>query len=153
MTERFPLAYLFPLRILCGVILLLEGWGKLQGDWLHGTPLATSLGDWLAADKPYGFFLPMVRLAHAHPKIFGSLVTIGELAVGLSLLLGVLTRIGAALGALMLFSFAFGSGQGLVPPGNALLMGAMCVLFVVAPPGRFWASTRALRNRLPRWMI
>ena len=88
MSERFPLAYIFPLRILCGLILLLEGWSKLQGDWLHGTPLATSLGNWLAADKPYGFFVPMVRLAYAHPKIFGALVTIGEAAIGLSLLPG-----------------------------------------------------------------
>ena len=153
MTERFPLAYLFPLRILFGVILVLEGWGKLQGDWLHGTPLATSLGNWLAADKPYGFFLPMVKLAYAHPKIFGALVTIGELTVGLSLLLGVLTRISAALGAVMLFAFAFGNGQGLVPPGNALLMGVVCVLFVFAPPGRFLGIDSALRDRLPRWMV
>jgi thiosulfate dehydrogenase [quinone] large subunit len=153
MSERFPLAYLFPLRILCGVILLLEGWSKLQGDWLHGTPLAASLGNWLGADKPYGFFVPMVRLAYAHPKIFGALVTIGEVAIGLSLLLGVLTRIGAALGALMLFSFALGSGQGLVPPGNALLLGAICVLFVLAPPGRFLGIDSALRNKLPRWMV
>jgi thiosulfate dehydrogenase [quinone] large subunit len=153
MTERFPLAYLFPLRILFGVILVLEGWGKLQGDWLHGTPLATSLGNWLSADKPYGFFLPMVRLAYAHPKIFGALVTIGELTVGMSLLLGVLTRISAALGALMLFCFALGSGQGLAPPGNALLMGVMCVLFVLVPPGRFLGIDAALRNRLPRWMV
>jgi len=153
MTERFPLAYIFPLRILCGVILLLEGWSKLQGDWLHGTPLASSLGNWLAADKPYAFFVPMVKVAHAHPKIFGSLVTIGELVVGLSLIVGVLTRIGAALGALMLFSFAFGNGQGLVPPGNALLMGAICVLFVLAPPGRFLGIDTVLQGRLPRWMV
>ena len=153
MTERFPLAYIFPLRILCGVILLLEGWSKLQGDWLHGTPLASSLGNWMAADKPYGFFLPVVKLAFAHPKIFGALVTIGEVAIGLSLLAGVLTRIGAALGALMLFSFAFGNGQGLVPPGNALLMGAICVVFVMAPPGRFLGVDSVLQGRLPRWMV
>src|SRR3954467_14703341 len=153
MTERFPLAYLFPLRILFGVILVLEGWGKLQGDWLHGTPLATSLGNWLSAEKPYGFFLPLVRLAYAPPKIFGSLVTIGEVTVGLSLLFGVLTRVSAALGAVMLFSFALGSGQGLAPPGNAMLMGVVCVLFVLAPPGRFLGIDTALRNRLPRWMV
>jgi uncharacterized membrane protein YphA (DoxX/SURF4 family) len=153
MTERFPLAYIFPLRILCGVILLLEGWSKLQGDWLHGTPLASSLGNWMAADKPYAFFLPVVKLAFAHPKIFGALVTIGEVAIGLSLLAGVLTRIGAALGALMLFSFAFGNGQGLVPPGNALLMGAICVVFVMAPPGRFLGVDSVLQGRLPRWMV
>jgi thiosulfate dehydrogenase [quinone] large subunit len=153
MTERFPLAYLFPLRILCGVILVMEGWGKLHGDWMHGTPLATTLGNWIAADKPYGFFLPMVKLGAAHPKIFGSLVTIGELTVGLSMLFGVLTRISAALGALMLLSFAMGAGQGLAPPGNALLMGVLFLLFVAVPPGRFLGIDTVLRSRLPRWMV
>src|SRR5580765_7641309 len=153
MSERIPLVYLLPLRILCGIILVIEGWGKLQGDWLHGTPLAATLGGWLAAGKPYGFFLPFVKVAAAHPKIFGSLVTLGELTIGLSLLLGVLTRISAALGALMLFSFALGAGQGLAPPGNALLMGVVCVLFVVAPPGRVFGIDVVLRDRMPRWMV
>jgi len=153
MNERIPLATLVPLRVICGLILVLEGWSKLQGDWLHGTPLATSLGNWMAADKPYGFFLPIVKNAHAHPKVFGALVTIGELAVGISLLAGVLTRIGSALGALMLFSFAFGNGQGLVPPGNAVLMGLICLMFVAAPPGRVLGVDVLLRSRLPRWMV
>jgi uncharacterized membrane protein YphA (DoxX/SURF4 family) len=153
MSERFPLVSLVPLRILFGVILLIGGWGKLQGDWLHGTPLATSLGNYLGADRPYGFFLPMVKLAYAHPKIFGSLVTIGEVAVGLSLLAGVLTRVGSALGALMLLSFAAGSGQGLYPPGNALLMGVVCILFVFVPPGRALGVDVMLQGRLPRWMV
>jgi uncharacterized membrane protein YphA (DoxX/SURF4 family) len=153
MNERIPLATLVPLRIVCGLILVLEGWSKLQGDWLHGTPLATALGNWLADDKPFGFFLPIVKMAHAHPKVFGSLVTIGELAVGISLLAGVLTRIGSALGALMLFAFAFGSGQGLVPPGNAVLMGLICLMFVVAQPGRVLGVDVFLRSRLPRWMV
>jgi uncharacterized membrane protein YphA (DoxX/SURF4 family) len=153
MNERIPLATLVPLRVICGLILVLEGWSKLQGDWLHGTPLASSLGNWLSADKPYRFFLPVVKNAYAHPKVFGALVTIGELSVGISLLAGVLTRLGSALGALMLFSFAFGNGQGLVPPGNAVLMGLICLMFVAAPPGRVLGIDVLLRSRLPRWMV
>jgi thiosulfate dehydrogenase (quinone) large subunit len=153
MNERVPLAYLVPLRVLFGVILVLEGWGKLQSGWLHGTSLLSTLDRWVEAGKPYGFFAPMIDTARAHPKIFGSLITMGELAVGVSLLLGVVTRIGAALGALLLFSIAAGGGQGLVPPGNALLMAAVCVLFVFAPPGRVFGVDAKLRGRLPRWMV
>jgi uncharacterized membrane protein YphA (DoxX/SURF4 family) len=153
MNERFPLALLVPLRVLCGVILILEGWGKLQGGWLHGTALLETLNGWLDAGKPYHFFLPFVRTAQAHPKIFGTLVTGGELAIGTSLLLGLLTRLGAFLGAVMLFSFTFGAGQGLVPPGNALLMGVLCLLFVAAPPGRVLGIDTRLQTRLPRWMV
>lgn len=153
MNERVPLAYLVPLRILCGVILLLEGWGKLQGGWLHGTHLLNTLNDWSDAGKPYRFFLPILESARHHPKIFGALITTGELVIGASMLLGLLTRISAFLGALMLFSFAFGAGQRLAPPGNALLMGALMVLFVFAPPGRVLGVDAGLRGRLPRWMV
>jgi thiosulfate dehydrogenase [quinone] large subunit len=153
MNERFPLAFLVPLRVLFGVIMLLEGWGKLQGGWLHGTPLLETLNGWVGAGKPYHFFLPVVETARAHPKIFGTLVTAGELAIGASLLLGLLSRLGAFLGALLLFSFAFGAGQGLAPPGNALLMATICLLFVLAPPGRVLGIDTRLRARLPRWMV
>lgn len=153
MLERFPLVYLLPLRLLCGLILTIEGWQKLQGGWLHGTALLSTLEKWMAADKPYAFFLPVIRSAAAHPKIFGSLITLGELVVGLSLLAGVLTRTSSILGALMLFSIAFGAGQGLAPPGNALLLASLLVLFVFAPPGRVLGVDVLLRSRLPRWMV
>ena len=151
--ERIPLAYLVPLRIFFGLILVLEGWSKFQGDWLHGTPILRSLDAWVDAHKTYQFFLPIVHTAQKHPKIFGTLVTAGELIIGTSMVLGVLTRLSAFLGAVMLFSFAFGAGQGPVPPGNALLMGCVFVLFIVAPPGRVLGFDQALRARLPRWMV
>ena len=152
MGERIPLGALVPLRILCGLILLLEGWGKLQHGWLHGTPLLNTLDAWVEGGKTYGFFLPVVQTARAHPKIFGALITVGELSIGLSMLLGLLARLGAFLGVLLLFSFAFGAGQGLVPPGNALLMGAIFIVFVVAPPGRAFGLDARLRGRFPSWM-
>jgi thiosulfate dehydrogenase [quinone] large subunit len=153
MNERIPLAYLVPLRLFCGIILVLEGWSKFQGDWLHGAPLLRSLDGWVEAHKTYAFFMPIVNSARAHPKIFGTLVTMGELIIGAALVLGVMTRLASALGAVMLFSFAFGSGQGPVPPGNALLMGVIFILFVVAPPGRVLGFDAVLRDRLPRWMV
>jgi uncharacterized membrane protein YphA (DoxX/SURF4 family) len=153
MNERIPLAYLVPLRLFCGLILVLEGWSKFQGDWLHGTPLLRTLDAWADAHKTYHFFVPMVQAARAHPKIFGALVTAGELIIGASMVLGLLTRLAALLGTVMLFSFAFGAGQGLVPPGNALLMGALFVLFIFAPPGRVLGFDQVLRARLPRWMV
>jgi uncharacterized membrane protein YphA (DoxX/SURF4 family) len=77
----------------------------------------------------------------------------GELVIGASMLLGLCTRVSAFLGAVMMFSFMFGAGQGLVPPGNALLMGAIFVLFLFAPPGRILGVDARLRGRLPGWMV
>jgi len=153
MNDRVPVAYLVPLRLLCGLILVMEGWSKFQGGWLHGTGLLNTLNNWVTAHKPYGFFMPMIETARAHPKIFGTLVTVGELVIGLSMLAGLLTRLTAFLGALMLFSFAFGAGQGLMPPGNAVIMGALFATFVFAPPGRAFGLDSMLRGRLPRWLI
>src|SRR5215471_16418077 len=151
MSERIPLALLVPLRFLFGLILVVEGWGKLQGGWMHGTALLVTLTRWTSEGKTYHFFLPMIETARAHPKIFGTLVTAGELVIGGSMLLGLLTRFTSFLGVVMLFSFAFGAGQGLAPPGNALLMGATFVIFVLAPPGRVLGLDAVLRGRVPHW--
>jgi thiosulfate dehydrogenase [quinone] large subunit len=153
MGERVPLAILLPLRLLVGAMLAVSGYQKFQGGWLHGTPLMNILDGWIEAHKTYAFFIPMVQTAHAHPKIFGTLVTAGELVIGAALVLGLLTRLVSFLGMLMLFSFALGAGQGLSPPGNAILMGAILFLFVLAPPGRIAGIDRLLAGRLPRWMI
>jgi thiosulfate dehydrogenase (quinone) large subunit len=153
MRDRIPLAVLVPLRILCGLILVLEGWGKLQHGWLHGAPLLDMLNGWADAHKTYTFFVPVVDAARSHPKIFGALITSGELVIGTSMVLGLLTRVGAFLGAVMLFSIAFGGGQGLVPPGNALLMAAIFTTFIIVPPGRVLGFDATLRQRLPSWLV
>ena len=116
---------------------MLEGWSKFQGDWLHGTPLLHTLDGWVDAHKTYQFFLPVINTARAHPKIFGTLITAGELVIGASMVLGPAHAPRRVPGRAMLFSFAFGAGQGPVPPGNALLMGAIfAALHLRAPRPR-----------------
>jgi uncharacterized membrane protein YphA (DoxX/SURF4 family) len=151
-SGTIALAVLLPLRLLCGVILLLEGYQKLAAGWFHGDALRSVLDGWLSAGKPYAFFLPVVHTAQAHPKIFGLLISLGEVTVGLSMTLGLATRAGALLGTLLLASIVFASGQGLAPPGNALLLGSVLATFVLAPPGRVVGLDRSLMGKLPRWM-
>lgn len=153
MNERVPLAVLVPLRLLVAAILLLEGYQKFMGGWFHGDALLRTTQAWLDAGRPYHFFVGVVKTAHAHPKIFGSLITIGEFSIGLCMLLGVATRLSAMLGVLLLGSIAAASGQGLAPPGNALLMTAIMATFVLSPPGRTFGLDQMLRMKLPRWMI
>jgi len=151
-SGTIALAVLLPLRLLCGVILVIEGYQKLAAGWFHGDALQSVVSSWLAAGKPYDFFLPVVHAAQAHPKIFGLLIALGELTVGLALVLGFATRAAALLGTLLLASIMFASGQGLAPPGNALLLGAILATFVLAPPGRVLGLDRTLGPKLPRWM-
>lgn len=153
MNERVPLAVLLPLRFLSAAILILEGYQKMTGGWFHGTRLMEITQTWLDAHRAYHFFLPMLQSAHNHPKIFGALITLGELTVGLSLLLGAATRLAAFLGLLLLGSIAAASGQALTPPGNALLMFVIMFTFLFAPPGRVLGLDSVLRTKLPRWMV
>jgi thiosulfate dehydrogenase (quinone) large subunit len=153
MSERVALAVLLPLRFLVAAILLLEGYQKFMGGWFHGDPLFRITQTWLDAGRPYHFFLPVLQTAHTHPKIFGTLITLGELSIGACMLLGLATRLGAFLGILLLGSIAAGSGQTLAPPGNALLMTVIMLTFLFAPPGRVLGLDQSLRNRLPRWMV
>ena len=153
MNERLPLAFLVPLRLLVAAILLLEGFQKATGGWFHGDALLRTTQTWLDAHRSYGFFLSILQSAHSHPKIFGALITLGELSIGLCMLVGVVTRLAAFLGLLLLGSIAAASGQGFAPPGNAVLMAAIMFTFVLAPPGRVLGLDVALRARLPRWMV
>ncbi len=152
MRERFPLLFLFPLRVLVGVMLVLAGYHKFLDGWLHGTALLTILDGWMRDHKSYHFILPVVNTAQAHPKIFGALVTMGEMVIGAAMVVGLFTRFFALLGTLVFFTFAFASGEHLAPPGPAILMGAIFFTFLLVPPGRALGLDQALRAKLPAWL-
>jgi len=104
-----------PIRIFVGFQWVEAGWHKLTGGgWIDGG--ASLLGYWTNAvkvpetGKPpitfewYRGFLQFLIDNHAQTW-FGWLITLGELAVGLGLLLGALTGLAAFFGALMNMSF------------------------------------------------
>ena len=153
MNERVPLALLLPLRLLVAFMLLVEGYQKFREGWLHGDVFARVTQTWLDSHRSYHLFLPLLNTAHAHPKIFATLVTLGELTVGASLLLGLVTRAASFVGLMLLVAIAGTSGQGLAPPGNAVLMAAILFTFVLTPPGRVLGLDQRLRLRLPRWLV
>ena len=121
---------LVPLRLLCGVILFSKGGGSCSMAGCTATPLLEQAGRLdRRGDKTYKFFLPVVQTARAHPKIFGALVTLGELVIGAVDGAGPAhapRRVPGRADALLV-RVRRRSGPG--PPGNALLMGAMFVTF------------------------
>ena len=73
-----------------------------------------------------------------HSELFGYLVTIGEVAVGACLLLGLLTRLSALVGLFMLINYYLAVGM---VRGGAMLAQQQTfilalALFVLANPGR-----------------
>ena len=72
-----------------------------------------------------------------HITVFGPLVYLVEVAIGISLMLGVLTRLGAFLGALMAINLWLGlySAPGEWPWTYFFLI-VIQILFLIDPPGR-----------------
>ena len=97
--QRTYLGYLAILRIAVGYHFITAAWPKVTSKFLTGQTLAeeltkTAMKDPFAWHKSFilGFVVP-----HAHS--FSHLVAFGELAIGISLLLGCLVRISASFGA------------------------------------------------------
>jgi len=104
------------LRVYTGVFFLYYGFGKLTRD---------NFADGLAGfvngnlENSYSFFRPFLEsVVLPNKAVFGFLVSFGEFAVGIALILGLATRYAAAAGALMVASFWFAKGQGFLAAQN-----------------------------------
>ena len=96
-------------RILTGVLFVAEGLSKVTGDFVTGE-FAKDVPKIAARSFPFWrHFLEGVVLPHA--AVFAWVVALGELAVGIGLLVGLLTRVAAAGGALLMLSIALGQAK------------------------------------------
>ena len=116
------------IRLYEATVFLPAGWDKItSGTWLFGdgAPIQGLIGGAIASkDTPgwYAWFLENVVQPNA--GLFATLVAVGELAVGLGLLVGVLTGIaafgGVFLNANFVLSGAVGSNPALIVLGTLL---------------------------------
>lgn len=124
-------------RVYLGVLWLLAGWGKLFDPAWVGSEAGTAVrgfaqgalqltgGEHPQVTGWYAGFLENVVIPNA--TFFSYLVVFGEIAVGLGLILGVLTGIAAFFGAFMNASFLFAGTAGANP-----LMFILAVLIMMA---------------------
>jgi thiosulfate dehydrogenase (quinone) large subunit len=104
-----------------------------------------------AADNPfpwYKSFLLDTVVPNSH--LFATITAIGEVGVGLSLLLGLLTPVGAFFGLLQVMFYGMAvqqqsSGQ----QGFHIMLFTMMLTFLFARAGRRWGIDRWLRERYP----
>ncbi len=101
-------------RIATGVIFIAEGAGKILGDFVHGG-FAKSAQEMQASAWP--FWGAMLRsLVIPHASVVAWIVALGELALGVALLLGLLTRAAAAGGVLLMLAILLGQSR---PPAGS----------------------------------
>jgi thiosulfate dehydrogenase [quinone] large subunit len=105
------------LRIYVGYQWVMAGWEKAAGGGWIGAGAGTAIRGFLngavakssganpAVAPWYAAFVSSVALPHA--VLFSYIITLGELAVGIGLVLGVFTGIAAFFGAFMNFNYLF----------------------------------------------
>ena len=116
-------------RLYMAYIFLPAGWGKItSGKWLFGdgSPINGMVSGAAASTDTPGWYVSFLQnVVQPNASIFATLVALGETAVGIALLLGLLTGIAAFGGVFMNGNFvlagAFGSNPVLIVLG-ALLM-------------------------------
>jgi len=145
-----PLAAL-PIRLFCGYFFLKYGLQKATGGF-GGAALRRTLDEW-AAGGPYAFYRPfLLHVATPYADIFAVLVTAGELVVGVSLLLGIATRLGALLGLFLCLNFMFAQGTPLLSVEQPIFFSVMLLTVYASAAGRAMGFDQLLKGRLPRWI-
>ncbi len=140
-------------RILTGVLFIALGWGKVTGDFVR-TGFAGSAREMTATAWPFWkVFLEKAVVPHAGAFAWG--LALGEIAVGVGLVLGLLTRVAAAGGIALMISILLGSHpaagaawnewvtDGLTAKFTLLLL----VLIFAVDPGKVWGLDGRIRRR------
>jgi thiosulfate dehydrogenase [quinone] large subunit len=144
-----PLIHLWPLRIWVGLSFVLAGENKISRGGL-GTEYASGVEGFVNGnlENAYAFYRPFLEsVVLPNTGTFAALVAWGELLFGLSVLLGLFTRLGAAVGIFIIFNYTFTTGRGIWLPGmDAAYIWALFTL-LVAGAGRVWGLDQLLRDK------
>jgi thiosulfate dehydrogenase [quinone] large subunit len=138
LKERTYLWYLAILRIYVGYYLFFQGIGKFQRNFPKGDWIGRQIGDIASLDLYPWYKAFLQSYVVPHSELFGYLIMIGEIAVGVGLLLGLFTRLSALVGLFMLVNYYLGPGTA---RGGAMLAQQQTfiialAIFVLAGPGR-----------------
>ncbi len=150
--ESAPLWPIALARIAIGGLWLLSLRWKLPPDFAPDT--GRGLLDYLQLEAQYPAFAIYGRFVEAvvipNFTLFAWLIFLAELLVGLSLLTGTLTRLGAAVG--LLLALNLGVGMLAVPnewPWSYVMLAMFHFLFLMTAAGRVLGVDALLRRRLP----
>lgn len=136
------------LRVYTGVFFAYNGIGKLRQDDFAGD-LADILSSSLQSSISfYHPFIESVVLPSA--GIFAALVSWGELAIGLALILGLATRYAAFIGAFMVLNFWFAKDLGFFAASNHdIVWFVILIVLGSIPAGKIAGLDDGLSDRLP----
>lgn len=146
-----PRSLLVILRVHLGVILLITVAGKV----FRSEPFSVEMLSYLqkysmrVASNPYKQFLQSIIIPHV--VLFSHLIVIAEIVAGVSLLLGLATRLGATIAMFLFLNYLFSKGRLFWSPDSedaAVFFSALVCMLGAA--GRVWGIDAYLARRWPR---
>jgi len=158
-TQTAPLWPISGTRIIIGILWLFSLRWKLPPNFMPSNPELRGLMDWLLlqVEHPaFGFYAEFVNnIVIPNFFLFAWLIFLTELFVGLSLLTGTVTRLGAFVGLIM--SLNLGIGLLEVPgewPWSYAMMAMFHGIFLFTAPGRVLGVDKWLRDTAfqPWWV-
>ncbi len=100
--HTIELALLFVIRVVAGGYMLVQGWEKLTGSFKIEPLIPVVIKN---EDSPVWFKLFFEHIvAHSAP-IFNVIIPLGEIAIGLGLILGILSHIASFFGAFVMLNY------------------------------------------------
>jgi len=138
------------IRILIGWKWLQFGWEKVvDPEFVKG--MAGTL-NFFGSDNPNAWYVAFInQVAIPNARVFGYLVAYGELLVGISLILGFITAVGAIFGVFMNVNYYFASGHLSASTAglNQVMIVVQVILFLTAA-GKALGVDQLLYRWLPR---
>lgn len=146
------LGYLAIIRIFVGYHFITVAWPKITGPFVNGHILPEELAKTVGKD-PFAWHRAFITdVVIPHPHFFSNLVAFGEMAIGISLLVGCLVRISSLFGAFhnfnILLSIAIANGAAQLAVNRVYVV--LHLVFVIASAGRSLGLDGLLRQRFPR---
>ena len=142
-------AALVLLRIYLGVVFLIAALPKLNRDF---TPSLVGFLEEVALSKGHPFYQQLVEaILLPNAALFAWLVTWGELAVGVLLIVGLLTRLSAVGALLLAINYMWAKGAWFwTPSSNDAAFAAISLALIVGAAGRTLGLDAFLARRWPR---
>ncbi len=143
--RRWPIVLL---RVYTGVFFVYHGIGKLRQD-----DFASGLADFLSRtlDASFSFYRPFLEsIILPSKEVFAALVSWGELAIGIALILGLATRYAAFAGAFMVLNLWLAKGSGVFDATNHdIVWFVILIVLGFIPAGKIAGLDDGLSDRLP----
>ena len=148
-------------RIAFGGYFLGQGVNKIGGNWLvSADPLIRgTIGPAIERNTAEGFYRPFLEtVVQPNGLLFSQLVALGEVCVGLSLILGLLTRVSCVVAVFLNLNYMLMKGLSNNAGSNDRMFVVCELVFFLAAAGLVWGldgylARAAAGNALARWLF